>query len=139
MILRVAPDASRATGARRAMQAALRQHPGRVPVRRPPSSTIAAVNAEDTKRRLNVILVLAVVDAVLLVPLLLHRFNDLDVPTMPIGMTHGLLFIALVGLCAKGALDGLWGWWFPAITVVTGGPPGSIIGDLVLRRRLAAS
>lgn len=99
----------------------------------------AAVSAAGTTRRLNVILVLAVVDALLLVPLLLHRFADLDIPVFPIGMTHGLLFIALVGLCAKGALDGLWGWWFPAITVVTGGPPGSIVGDIVIRRRLSAT
>jgi hypothetical protein len=86
------------------------------------------VNAESINRRLNIILVLAIVDAVLLVPLLLHRFADLDVPVFPIGMTHGLLFIALVGLCAKGA-----------ITVVTGGPPGSIVGDLIIRRRRTAA
>jgi len=94
------------------------------------------VNSEQIKRRLNVILVLAIVDAVLLVPLLLHRFADLDVPTMAIGMTHGLLFIALVALCAKGAYDKLWGWWFPVVTVITGGPPGSIIGEIVIRGRL---
>ena len=93
------------------------------------------MNVESINRRLNIILVLAIVDAILLVPLLLHRFADLDVPVFPIGMTHGLLFIALVGFCAKGALDGLWGWWFPAITVVTGGPPGSIVGDIIIRRR----
>ncbi len=98
----------------------------------------AVVNAELVRRRLNVILVLAIVDACLLVPLLAHRFADLDVPVFPIGLTHGLLFLALVGFCAKGALDGLWGWWFPAITVVTGGPPGSIVGEVVVRRRLAA-
>lgn len=95
------------------------------------------MNPDQTTRRLNVILVLAIVDALLLVALLLHRFGDLDIPVFPIGMTHGLLFIALVGFCAKGALDGLWGWWFPAITVVTGGPPGSIIGDIFIRRRRA--
>lgn len=96
------------------------------------------MSAADITRRLNVILVLAIVDAILLVPLLLHRFADLDVPVFPIGMTHGLLFLALVGLCAKGALDRLWGWWFPAITVITGGPLGSIAGDIIVRRRLAA-
>jgi hypothetical protein len=97
------------------------------------------VSSTDIGRRLNIILVLAIVDAVLLVPLLLHRFGDLDIPVFPIGMTHGLLFIALVGLCAKGALDGLWGWWFPAVTVITGGPLGSIVGDIVVRRRVAAA
>lgn len=93
------------------------------------------MNSADLTRRLNIILVLAIIDGVLLVPLLLHRFADLDVPVFPIGMTHGLLFIALVGLCAKGALDKLWGWWFPAITVISGGPLGSIIGDIIIRRR----
>ncbi|HVF78464.1 MAG TPA: hypothetical protein VNA28_09205 [Solirubrobacteraceae bacterium] len=97
------------------------------------------MSTADINRRLNIILVLAIVDAVLLVPLLLHRFADLDIPTFPIGMTHGLLFIALVGLCVKGALDKLWGWWFPAITVITGGPLGSIVGDLVIRRKIAAA
>lgn len=94
------------------------------------------VSPEIIRRRLNVILPLAIIDAVLLVPLLLHRFADLDIPVFPIGMTHGLLFIALVALCAKGAYDRLWGWWFPAVTVVTGGPLGSLVGDVVIRRRL---
>ena len=39
-------------------------------------------------------------------------------------------------LTVSGAGSGRWGWWFPAIVVVTGGPVGSIAGDLVLRRRL---
>lgn len=96
----------------------------------------AAVNTADIKRRLNIVLVLAIVDAILLVPLLAHSLAGLDIPVFPIGMTHGLLFIALVGLCAKGALDGIWGWWFPAVTVITGGPLGSIVGDLYIRSRL---
>lgn len=95
------------------------------------------MNHDEIRRRLNVILPLAIIDAILLVPLLAHRFADLDVPVFPIGMTHGLLFITLVGLCAKGALDGLWSWWFPIATIVTGGPPGSIVGDIVIRGKLA--
>ncbi len=96
------------------------------------------MNRDQITRRLNVILPLAIIDAILLVPLVLHRLADLDVPVFPIGMTHGLLFIALVSLCAKGALDGLWSWWFPIATVLTGGPPGSIVGDIVIRRSLRA-
>jgi hypothetical protein len=37
----------------------------------------------------------------------------------------------------RGAVKGLWGWWFPVIAVVTGGPPGCLAGDLYIRRRLA--
>lgn len=98
------------------------------------------MNSDQIKRRLNVILPLAIVDAVLLVPLVLHRFADLDtlVPVFVLGMTHGLLFVALVTLCAKGAYDKLWGWWFPIVTVVTGGPLGSIGGDIVIRSRMRA-
>lgn len=97
-----------------------------------------AVSPALVRRRLNVILPLAIVDALLLVPLLAHRFADLDIPVFPIGMTHGLLFIALVALCAKGAVERAWGWWFPAVTIITGGPLGSLLGDLKIRRDLAA-
>ncbi|MGI8730525.1 MAG: DUF3817 domain-containing protein [Solirubrobacteraceae bacterium] len=97
------------------------------------------MNSDQITRRLNVILPLAIIDALLLIPLLLHRFADLDtlVPVFVLGMTHGLLFIALVVLCAKGAYDRLWGWWFPIVTVITGGPPGSIVGDVVIRGKLS--
>ena len=42
----------------------------------------------------------------------------------------------LLGLTAHGAVKQMWGWWFPIVVVVTGGPPGSIVGDIVIRRRL---
>jgi hypothetical protein len=29
-----------------------------------------------------------------------------------------------------------WGWWFPALVVVTLGPPGSLIGEWRIRRGL---
>jgi hypothetical protein len=44
--------------------------------------------------------------------------------------------VILVGVVAYGALRRFWGWWFPALVVVTLGPPGSIVGELRLRRRL---
>ena len=37
----------------------------------------------------------------------------------------------------RGAAEKRWGWWFPAIVVVTLGPPGSLIGDVICRRKLA--
>lgn len=91
---------------------------------------------DDVRRRLNVILVMAIVDAVLLVPLLAHRFGGLEFPIFALGLAHGLLFLGLVAATARGAIDRLWGWWFPAVTIVTGGPPGSIVGDIVIRRRM---
>jgi hypothetical protein len=87
-------------------------------------------------RRLNVIRVIAVLDAVLLVALVIAAINDAEGVVDWLGPTHGVGFLALLFLCAQGAALGLWGWWFPAIVVVTLGPPGSLIGDLKLRRRL---
>jgi Domain of unknown function (DUF3817) len=92
--------------------------------------------SQDTLRRLNVIRVVAVADALLLVLLVTAAVNDADGVVNWLGPIHGVGFLALLYLCAQGAGMGLWGWWFPAIVVVTLGPPGSLIGDLKIRRRL---
>jgi len=91
-----------------------------------------------TIRRLNVIRVIAILDAILLVALVIAAINDAEGVVNWLGPTHGFGFLVLLFLCAQGAGLGLWGWWFPAIVVVTLGPPGSLIGDLKIRRRLAA-
>jgi hypothetical protein len=41
-------------------------------------------------------------------------------------------------LVVRGAIERFWGWWFPALVVVTLGPPGSLIGDVRIRRALTA-
>jgi hypothetical protein len=92
--------------------------------------------SQDTLRRLNVIRVVAIADALLLVLLVTAAVNDADGVVNWLGPIHGVGFLALLYLCAQGAGMGLWGWWFPAIVVVTLGPPGSLIGDLKIRRRL---
>ena len=51
---------------------------------------------------------------------------------------HGRGFLALLALCTIGWSEKRWDWWFPALVVVTLGPPGSLIGDYVLRRKLQA-
>ena len=94
------------------------------------------MNDSTTLRRLNVIRIIAVVDAVLLLVLVIAAINDAEGVVDWLGPTHGVGFLALLFLCAQGAAMGLWGWWFPAIVVVTLGPPGSLIGDLRIRRRL---
>ena len=53
-----------------------------------------------------------------------------------LGPIHGVGFLVLLFLSAQGAGERRWGWWFPALVLVTGGPLGTIVGDLVLRRRL---
>jgi hypothetical protein len=47
-------------------------------------------------------------------------------------------FLLLLVLVVRGATERFWGWWFPALVVVTLGPPGSLLGDVRIRRALTA-
>jgi hypothetical protein len=53
-----------------------------------------------------------------------------------LGPTHGFGFLLLLWLTVHGAGAGRWGWWFPLVTLVTAGPPGSLIGEMRIRREL---
>jgi len=94
------------------------------------------VEADRTRRQLNIVLVVALLDALLLVPLLYGFITDAEVHKEILGPIHGVGFLVLVALTARGAVQKLWGWWFPAIVVLTFGPPGSIVGDVLIRGRL---
>jgi len=95
-----------------------------------------AVTESLVRRRLNVIRAVAIVDALLLVPLVIAALSESEGTVNWLGPIHGVGFLILLFLCARGAGEGLWGWWFPAIVVVTLGPPGSLIGDVRIRSRL---
>jgi hypothetical protein len=102
-----------------------------------PSVTTSAPATPDVKKLLNRVLAVGIADALLLVVLIYFAWIDRsDNAVHILGPIHGLGFIVLLGLTANGALQKFWGWWFPALVVVTGGPLGSIGGDLILRRRL---
>jgi hypothetical protein len=98
------------------------------------------VSATDRKRRaLDRVRAVAVVDALLLVPLvwaaLTHREGVVDV----LGPIHGFGFLLLMFLAVQGAGAGRWGWWVPVVTLVTAGPPGSLLGEMRIRRRMRES
>jgi hypothetical protein len=100
--------------------------------------TTTAPATPNVRRQLNITLAVGLADALLLVVLVYFAFIDRsDNAVHVLGPIHGLGFIALVLLTGNGALQKLWGWWFPALVIVTGGPVGSIIGDIVLRRGLS--
>ena len=90
-------------------------------------------------RSLNLIAVLALADAVLLGFLFAASFADDHDMVSILGPIHGIGFVILLGLCVNGAARERWGWWFPALVVVTLGPLGSLIGDVLVRRRLRAA
>jgi hypothetical protein len=93
-----------------------------------------------TRRLLNVIAVVALLDFLLLIPLVLGAVGAIDSDSFVgiLGPIHGVGYLALLYLTAKGAGERRWGWWFPGVTLITGGPVGSLIGDVVIRRQLAA-
>ncbi len=91
-------------------------------------------------RFLNIIAVVALVDVILLIPLIWasHWVADERGLVSVLGPVHGFLFLVPVGLCAYGSLQKWWGWWFPIFVVVTLGPLGSLIGDWIIRRQIKA-
>jgi hypothetical protein len=98
-----------------------------------PTSTTPRTNP---KTLLNTVLAVGIADALALVVLVYFAFIDRsDAVVHVLGPIHGLGFLALLALTANGALQRFWGWWFPAVVLVTGGPLGSLIGEVVLRRR----
>lgn len=89
-----------------------------------------------TRRQLNLVLVIGIADLLLLLVLLWASFTDREGAVSVLGPIHGVGFLTLLFLCVRGAGERRWGWWFPAIVLVTGGPIGSLVGDFTLRRRL---
>jgi integral membrane protein len=104
--------------------------------------TLPAVAQPQTSRApsrklLNAVLAVGIADALLLLVLLYFAFVDRsDTMVSVIGPIHGLGYLILLLMTGNGASKGEWGWWFPALVLVTGGPLGTIVGDLILRRRL---
>lgn len=92
------------------------------------------------RRKLDVVRLVALVDFVLLLVLLYFSvIADDDGAVSILGPIHGVGFLAQLYLVAVGAGEKLWGWWFLLAVVVTGGPIGALLGDLRIRRDLAAS
>jgi hypothetical protein len=92
-----------------------------------------------TLSQLKLIRVVAIVDFLLLVPLVIAALSHAKGVVSILGPIHGTGFLLLVGLCVRGVVQRRWGWWYPALVVVTLGPPGSLYGDLRIRRALTAS
>lgn len=91
-----------------------------------------------TRTLLRWVAIAAAVDFLLLVPLLYASFSDNHGLVSILGPVHGLGYLLQLGLTAVGAVEKRWGWWFPAIVVVTLGPPGALIGHVKVSRDLDA-
>ena len=105
-----------------------------------PPGPVPAAAPDRRMRFLNIIAWVAVIDVLLLIPLVWASrwVADRHEIVAVLGPIHGFLFLVLIGLCGYGSLQKWWGWWFPAIVVLTLGPPGSLIGDWIIRRQIRA-
>jgi len=100
------------------------------------TTTSASIDVPRARRQLRWVAIAAAIDFLLLVPLVIASVSDADDVIHVLGPIHGIGFLILLFLTAQGAGEKRWGWWFPAVVFITGGPLGTIVGDLVLRKKL---
>jgi hypothetical protein len=93
----------------------------------------------EARRLLRTIAIVALVDFVLLVPLVIAGLVDNEPLTSVLGPVHGVAFLVELFLAARGAGERLWGWWFPALVALTAGPLGALTGHRWVSRRLDAA
>ena len=98
----------------------------------------SAQEAQRVLRWLVVVRWVALADLVLLIVLLVASFNNSERMVSIFGLTHGLVFLALIGIVGMGSLQRLWSWWFLIGTLVTTGPPGAFIGEVFISRKAKA-
>jgi hypothetical protein len=91
-------------------------------------------NRETVLKRLNWVTAIAVIDAIALVVLVWAAVTDREGIVDVLGPAHGGGFVLLCVLIGLGCLEKLWGWWFLLITIVTLGPPGSLVGEVIIRK-----
>ncbi len=94
---------------------------------------------DTTLHSLRLIRIVAILDFVLLVPLVAAALSHAEGVVDVLGPIHGAGFLLLVFLCVRGVREDRWGWWFPVLVVVTLGPPGSLIGERRIRRSLEST
>ena len=100
------------------------------------SPSLATADRERTRRLLRWVAIAAAVDFLLLVPLVYASLSDNHSLVSVLGPIHGIGYLIQLFLTVRGAGEKLWGWWFPAIVVVTLGPPGALIGHIKVSREL---
>ncbi len=89
------------------------------------------------RQRLRIVQIVALIDLVLLAVLITAAVTRQQNIVHVLGPIHGINYLVLLVIVSTAALDGLWGWWFPLLVLLTAGPPGAFIGEWLLRRRIS--
>ena len=98
----------------------------------------SALEAQQILRWLMIVRWIALADLALLVVLLVASFTNNEGFVRIFGLTHGIVFLALIAIVGIGALQKLWGWWFLVATLITTGPPGALVGEVLIMRKAKA-
>jgi hypothetical protein len=98
----------------------------------------SAQEAQQVLRWLVIVRWVALADLVLLIVLLVASFSNNEEMVSIFGLAHGIVFLALIGIVGMGALQKLWSWWFLVGTLVTTGPPGAFVGEVIIARKARA-
>ncbi|GHO50512.1 hypothetical protein [Ktedonospora formicarum] len=91
---------------------------------------------ERTRRRLRLIRWATILDLILLVVLVSASLGGKREIVRLVGPLHGINFLLLLAMVGTGTIDGLWGWWFPLVVLLTTGSPGALLGEWIIGRRM---
>ena len=98
----------------------------------------SALEAQQVLRWLMIVRWIALADLVLLIVLLVASFANNEKMVQIFGLTHGIVFLALIAVVGIGAVQKLWSWWFLVGTLITTGPPGALVGEVLIARKAKA-
>jgi len=96
------------------------------------------LKAQQVLRWLIIVRWIALADLILLIVLLVASFANNEELVQIFGLTHGIVFLALISIVGIGALQKLWSWWFLVATLITTGPPGALVGEVLIVRKAKA-
>lgn len=99
----------------------------------------AGTDAATATKVLKWIAIIAFVDLLLFLPLLYGVITGNKDLTPIFGPLHGAGFVAEVGLVSWGWMQRWWGLWYPALTLITTGPPGALLGHGRAKREALAA
>src|SRR3954466_6073869 len=99
------------------------------------TSASPSIDVDRARRMLRWVAIAATIDFLLLVPLVIASLSNAENVIHVLGPIHGIGFLIQLCVTVRGVAERLWGWWFPVIVLVTGGPPGALIGRIVVTRK----
>ena len=98
----------------------------------------AGLQAQQVLRWLMIVRWVAMADLILLIALLGASFANNEELVQIFGLVHGIVFLILIAIVGIGATQKLWSWWFLVATLVTTGPPGALVGEILIVRKAKA-